>query len=79
MEKLTVPGYHLHFVSEDKQHGGHVLNCRLSKATVAIDWINTIKLVIPQDATFQGTDFSSYNRAEIEAVKTGTSMNNDDL
>jgi acetolactate decarboxylase len=74
MEKLTVPGYHLHFVSEDKQHGGHVLNCRFSKATVAIDWINTIKLVIPQDATFHRADFSTYNRAELEAVKKGTSM-----
>ena len=73
MEKLTVPGYHLHFISEDKQQGGHVLNFRFSKMTLAIDFINTIKLVIPQDTTFHRADFSSYNRAEIEAVKTGAS------
>jgi acetolactate decarboxylase len=72
LEKLTVPGYHLHFLSEDKQHGGHILNCRLSKGTVAIDWLNTIKLVIPQDSAFHESDFSRYHRTEIEAVKRGS-------
>ncbi|HDN27768.1 MAG TPA: acetolactate decarboxylase [Thioploca sp.] len=68
MDKLAVPGYHLHFISEDKQHGGHVLNCRLSKATIAIDFIDSVKLLIPQDAAFQGADFSTYSRKELDKV-----------
>jgi acetolactate decarboxylase len=27
-KSLNVPGYHLHFVSADRAHGGHVLQCR---------------------------------------------------
>jgi acetolactate decarboxylase len=68
MDKLAVPGYHLHFISEDKQHGGHVLNCRLSKATIAIDFIDTVKLLIPQNAAFQEADLGTYNRQELEKV-----------
>jgi acetolactate decarboxylase len=36
---LNVPGYHLHFVSADRQHGGHVLQCSAcrsrARATIA--------------------------------------------
>jgi len=69
LDKITVPGYHLHFISEDHKQGGHVLNCRLSKATIAIDFIDQVHLLIPQDASFQKADLSSYSRKDIEKVK----------
>lgn len=69
MDKLNVPGYHLHFISEDKQHGGHVLNCRLSTATVAIDFIDSVRLLIPQDAAFQNANLSSYSQKELDKVE----------
>ena len=28
---FSVPGYHFHFISEDRQHGGHVLDCHASE------------------------------------------------
>lgn len=69
LDQLTVPGYHLHFISEDKQRGGHVLNCRVSAATIAIDFIDGVHLLIPQDATFHGTDLTNYSREELKKVK----------
>jgi acetolactate decarboxylase len=69
MEKLNVPGYHLHFISEDKQHGGHVLNCRLSKITIAIDFIDSVHLFIPQDKDFLNADLSTYSREELDKVE----------
>lgn len=68
-EKLGVPGYHLHFISEDKQQGGHVLNCRLSKATIAIDFIDSVKLLIPKNAAFHRTDLGAISREELDKVE----------
>jgi acetolactate decarboxylase len=54
---IGVTGYHFHFISADKRHGGHMLNVSLTEATVDIDYLESIKLVIPQNTTFQQTDF----------------------
>lgn len=33
---LTVPGFHLHFLSTDKQHGGHVVDVLMQQGTAYI-------------------------------------------
>lgn len=68
-DKLNAPGYHLHFLSEDKQHGGHLLDCHLSAATVEIDFIDSVHFLIPQNANFQQADLTTYSRKELEQVK----------
>jgi len=55
---IAVAGYHFHFISTDKRHGGHVLDISLTEATVDIDPLESVKLLIPQNTTFQHTDFS---------------------
>lgn len=55
---LNVAGYHLHFISADKQQGGHMLDCSLTEATTAIDDLDNVLLLIPQTAAFQKTDWS---------------------
>jgi acetolactate decarboxylase len=55
---IGVAGYHFHFISGDKQHGGHLLDCSLTEATVEIDYLDKVTLFIPQNAAFQGTDFT---------------------
>jgi acetolactate decarboxylase len=32
---MSVPGFHWHFLSDDRQTGGHVFDCRLSSGTLA--------------------------------------------
>ena len=34
---VNVPGYHLHFISDDRSKGGHLLNVSISSATIALD------------------------------------------
>jgi acetolactate decarboxylase len=55
---LNVPGYHLHFVADDKRIGGHMLDCSLTAATVDIDHLDSLKLLIPPSAAFQSVDFT---------------------
>ncbi len=52
MKGLNVPGYHFHFITEDRKAGGHVLECKLSDVLVGIDYTNRYYLVLPESAEF---------------------------
>jgi acetolactate decarboxylase len=58
LSSVGLPGYHFHFISADRRRGGHVLDVSLTTATIDIDDLASVKLLIPQNATFQQTDFS---------------------
>lgn len=69
LDKLNVPGYHFHFISADKQKGGHLLDCRLAHATVDIDDITSIVFTIPQNEAFQKADFSDDSKKDVEKTE----------
>ncbi len=39
---LTVPGFHLHFLSADKERGGHVLDAKLLQGTAYIQPVSRL-------------------------------------
>lgn len=55
---VTAIGYHFHFIADDRQHGGHLLDLALTSATVDVDPLEQVQLVIPQTALFQAADFT---------------------
>jgi acetolactate decarboxylase len=59
LSALNAPGYHLHFISDDRQVAGHLLDCSLDSATIAIDYLDRVTLRIPQTAAFAAADFST--------------------
>jgi acetolactate decarboxylase len=44
---LNVPGYHLHFISEDRTRGGHVLSSAIGTVTVEVDDEVDLHLELP--------------------------------
>jgi len=63
LDNLNVAGYHFHFLSKDKQHGGYVFNCRVTApVTVAIDAIDSVRVIIPQHEDFHHADFKTDNK-----------------
>ena len=56
---INVPGYHLHFIAEDRSSGGHLLECRISDATVKIDETSNFYMVLPEEEEFLKADLSS--------------------
>jgi len=44
---VNVPGYHLHFLSEDQKFGGHVLDFVLSEGSGAVDEALSLRIVLP--------------------------------
>ena len=47
MSGIDYAGYHLHFITDDKSAGGHLLDCIINNATIEVDIINNYYLVLP--------------------------------
>jgi acetolactate decarboxylase len=47
MDGVDYAGYHLHLITDDRQAGGHLLDCIAQNITVQIDQINNYNLVLP--------------------------------
>ncbi|MGB5811619.1 MAG: acetolactate decarboxylase [Polyangiales bacterium] len=70
---MNVPGYHWHFLSDDRSQGGHVLSATLDRGAVDIDPLRTWIVVLPSDRAFGKLDLAKDHRDELEVVeKSGT-------
>lgn len=45
---INVPGYHMHFISEDRTKGGHLLDVSFEKADVSADVTNAFSMELSQ-------------------------------
>jgi acetolactate decarboxylase len=55
---ISVAGYHLHFLTEDRHHGGHVLDFALHQGEVTICTASELHLSLPRTAPFLSADLS---------------------
>ena len=69
MKGLNVPGYHMHFINEDRTRGGHVLACSVGKGTLAIDYTAGFQMVLPNSGSFQRLDLTQDKQDELEKVE----------
>lgn len=51
--RISVPGFHLHFISEDKSISGHVLDYHFSSALLQCEEKNVIEITHPKTSTFK--------------------------
>jgi acetolactate decarboxylase len=57
MGAVSVPGLHLHFLSDDLQHGGHLLECRPIQIDAGIQFLNSVEIALPSSLAFLTADF----------------------
>ena len=67
---INVPGYHLHFLTEDRKAGGHVLDLRVTGLDVILDASDSIYLALPQHGDFMHTDLSVDRQQELHRVES---------
>ena len=68
-EGVNVPGYHLHFLSEDRQTGGHVLALELEHGRLAIDDTSNFHIELPTDASFLSAELGGDRSGDVEKVE----------
>lgn len=66
---VTVPGYHFHFITEDRSRGGHVLECSTGKVEMRIDEIAELHLVLPETGDFLKADLTGDKSGELKKVE----------
>lgn len=49
---INVPGYHLHFLTDDRSAGGHVLGFHAHHAQVEIDITSEFHMELPETGDF---------------------------
>lgn len=69
MDKLNMHGWHLHFLSDDKTVGGHVLNISLTHADAEIDEISEFDMIVPDRDSFNNKDLNENMTAKINSVE----------
>lgn len=66
---INVPGYHFHFITADKQLGGHLLDCRLLRGKAGIDYTSEFHMTLPQNTEFYRSDLSGDTKSDLDKVE----------
>jgi len=68
---INVPGYHMHFLADDKSFGGHVLEFEMTEGTLWLDQINDFRMLLPEEGGFLDTDLTDDLTDDLEDVEGG--------
>ena len=66
---INVPGYHLHLLSDDHRHAGHVFNLRAQELTVELHDENELQMVLPETTEFLSADLNGDPAAALEEAE----------
>jgi len=68
-EGIEVSGYHLHFISEDRARGGHVLECTAGPGRAAIDPSADLHVELPSGVSLDSSELSAAAHEAVERVE----------
>lgn len=71
MDGINAPGWHVHFVSDDRLYGGHVFELRMKEGLVKLDKISGIEIRLPSEPAFDTYSLKNASGEEIKQVEQG--------
>ena len=71
VEGIEVAGYHLHFISEDRARGGHVLDSRSNGLRARLDPSNDLHIELPPRIDLADPDLAAETHAAIVRAEGG--------
>jgi len=70
---LNVPGYHLHYISDDHATGGHILDMTVPAGMQAeLDNTPEFDMALPTSGPFTGADLTTNISGDLEQVERGS-------
>ncbi len=69
MDGINMPGWHLHFLSEDRSKGGHVFDAAVREGMAKVDKITNIFINLPKEAVFDTYSLKQDLQDEIKSVE----------
>jgi acetolactate decarboxylase len=71
VEGIEVAGYHLHFISDDRAHGGHVLGSRSRGLRARLDPSDDLHVELPPGVELADPDLAAATHAAITRAESG--------
>jgi acetolactate decarboxylase len=71
VKDINVAGFHLHFITEDRQAGGHVLDCTARDVKIEIDYSRDLDLSLPETGGFYNADLTEPSGSDVSNVEKG--------
>jgi acetolactate decarboxylase len=68
---LNIAGWHLHFVTDDRTGGGHLLDCRADGLRVQVQELADVRIAMPETAAFLQADLSRDPTADLDVAERG--------
>ncbi len=69
METLTVPGFHLHFLTQDRRHGGHLLACKTNRMRIGIQHLPKLEVNLPVSLDYLTAEFTRDLNADLKEAE----------
>ena len=69
VEKVNVPGYHLHFITSNCSAGGHILEYTLKSGNIEMDASDGFFIQLPATEEFLNADLSGERKGELSQVE----------
>lgn len=70
MASLNLPGWHLHFISEDRSLGGHILDLQMRSGFATLDQTRGFNMILPDnDSSFAVMDLTVDQSKDLEKVE----------
>ena len=68
-QAISIAGYHVHFISADRKHGGHVLQLTAQDLPVELHLVSDVHLAIPETEAFLTADLTGDTTAALERAE----------
>jgi acetolactate decarboxylase len=62
---FSISGYHFHFLSKDRQHGGHLLDVEAGPLRLRVETLTDFHLALPESEAFLKADLSKNTAEEL--------------
>lgn len=72
MGELNSVGWHFHFLSDDKQKGGHILELSLAEGTVYLDQTDKFTMILHDDKKFHDINLAKDMKEDIRSAEQDT-------
>ena len=71
MDGINAPGWHVHFLSDDRSKGGHVFDLKLTRGRIHLAKINQIEIRLPSEPAFDTYSLKEASGDDIKKVEQG--------
>lgn len=66
---ISIAGWHLHFLTDDRRRGGHVLGCRAATLTAQVQDLDDLHLALPETREFLHADLTQDPTAALDKAE----------